>query len=69
VSESLDEVLGREKQTPEEKLAERRRWTRESMVGEAVRLVSHSSFEGKVDAYNVIAAAEQFVAFIEGEIK
>lgn len=69
MSDNLDEVLGRDKRTPEEKKAEQSRWTRETVLNEAVKLVSHPSYGGTVSANSVIEVAEAFSAFVLGETK
>lgn len=66
MSDNLDEVLNR-KQTPEERKAEQVRWTRESVLSEAVRIVTAPGYTGTVGPNSVIAAAESFAAFVLGE--
>jgi len=57
------------RETPEEQKAMRERWARETALENAIRLVTAASYGGTVSANNVVAVAEQFAAFVEGETK
>lgn len=65
MSETLDDMM---QESPEEKTVRQARWTRESMISEAVRLINARA-EGPKNAAEVIETAQAFVAFIEGETK